>query len=38
MQEESLNDGVSSRVFRKDQDIPDDGIIGITFDEETVAC
>jgi FkbH-like protein len=38
MQEESVNDGVSSRVFRKDQDIPDDGIIGITFDEETVAC
>jgi FkbH-like protein len=36
MEEEAVNDGVSSHVFRKDQHIPDDGVIRITFAEEPV--
>ena len=36
MEEEAVKDGVSSHVFRKDQRIPDDGVIRITFAEEPV--
>jgi FkbH-like protein len=38
MEEETVRDGVSSLLFRKDQHLPDDGIIRITFAEEPVSA
>jgi FkbH-like protein len=38
MEIETVSDGISSHVFRKDQSLPDDQVIQITFAEEPVSA